>query len=120
MLSRPGTKRPRPRTRYPGRSKTDVRARRLIYSALPIVPGRRVRGEGAAPTEQWCCPRTRSMARLQRLQLSAAFSRVKVGAAMPDRPQPVPHRARDRARRARGHAADASRQHESERARYTP
>ena len=72
-----------------------VRAPRLIYSALPIVPGRRVRGEGAAPTVRWCCPRTRSMARLQRLQLSAAFSRVKDGAAMPDGPQPVrPERER--------------------------
>ena len=58
-----------------------VRAPRLIYSALPIVPGRRVRGEGAAPTVRWCCPRTRSMARLQRLQLSAAVSSVKNGAA---------------------------------------
>ena len=64
-----------------------VRAPRLIYSALPIVPGRRVRGEGAAPTVRWCCPRTRSMARLQRLQLSAAVSSVKNGAAIcPDRP----------------------------------
>ena len=59
-----------------------VRAPRLIYSALPIVPGRRVRGEGAAPTVRWCCPRTRSMARLQRLQLSAAVSSVKNGAAI--------------------------------------
>ena len=70
-----------------------VRAPRLIYSALPIVPGRRVRGEGAAPTVRWRCPRTRSMARLQRLQLSAAVSSVKNGAAIwLDRPQPVPHR----------------------------
>ena len=58
-----------------------VRAPRLIYSALPIVPGRRVRGEGAAPTVRWCCPRTRSMARLQRLKLSAAVSSVKNWAA---------------------------------------
>ena len=62
---------------------------------LPIVPGRRVRGEGAAPTVRWCCPRTRSMARLQRLQLSAAVSSVKNGAAIcPDRPQPVTERER--------------------------
>ena len=92
-----------------------VRAPRLIYSALPIVPGRRVRGEGAAPTVRWCCPRTRSMARLQRLQLSAAVSSVKNGAAIcPDRPQPVPHRARENAPDGRGfrrrRADDASRQ----------
>ena len=45
-------------------------------------PGRRVRGEGASPTVRWCCPRTRSMARLQRPQLSAAVSSVKNGAAI--------------------------------------
>ena len=81
----------------PRGAESGVRAPRLelIYSALPIVPGRRVRGEGAAPTVRWCCPRTRSMARLQRLQLSAAVSRVKNGDShMPDRPQPVPHRRR--------------------------
>ena len=83
------------RTRCPGRSKTSSGSQAIIYSALPIVPGRRVRGEGAAPTVRWCCPRTRSMARLQRLQLSAAVSSVKNGAAICQTGrQPVPHRRR--------------------------
>ena len=92
-----------------------VRAPRLIYSALPIVPGRRVRGEGAAPTVRWCCPRTRSMARLQRLQLSAAVSSVKNGAAIYARQTAAcPHRVRENAPDGRGfrrrRADDASRQ----------
>ena len=92
-----------------------VRAPRLIYSALPIVPGRRVRGEGAAPTVRWCCPRMRSMARLQRLQLSAAVSSVTNGqpyarqaaaCSAPPTESAWTAVARDTGR----HAADASRQ----------
>ena len=100
----------------PRGAESGVRAPRLelIYSALPIVPGRRVRGEGAAPTVRWCCPRTRSMARLQRLSPFSAFSRVKDGAAIARQTGLFRTADRERldavARDTGRHADDASRQ----------
>ena len=55
----------------------------IVQRAAPGLPAAaRGGGRRAAPTVRWCCPRTRSMARLQRLQLSAAVSSVKNGAAI--------------------------------------
>ena len=82
MLSGPPDEASAAQNHTRGRFRTSVRALRLIVQRRCPRPPTAARGEGAAPTVRWCCPRTRSMARLPRLQLSAAVSSVKNGAAL--------------------------------------
>ena len=124
MLSRPGHEASEASDAIPRGAESERAGsqanRPARYSQLP---GRRVRGEGAAPTVRWCCPRTRSMARLRRLQLSAAVSSVKNGAAIcqtgPACSAPPTEGAWTAVARGTGRRADdASRQKSRERATH--